>query len=644
VLCLKGFFGPAVGRACGLALALLISPLLAASGQSLPQPINLSSMVGGGSKPVMALETKGAIDIAWVGTGVFFARSADAGATFSTTTVLPMSSPPVGVQMGLDSAGAIDLLWPTAPDNTHPGGSAFFSRSTDSGLTFSTPTRFNPTGGVTSSAIELTVEPGGAIDIIWLDQLRANLFFARSTDGGGSFSAPVRVWATSGDLADLRAVTSQGGQLYVFWTHIASATQCDVLFTRTLDAGVTFSSVANLSNTTSNCSASARPRLDPNGGINVAWLVDNQSVWFSHSTDFGASFAAPVNASGGARFFVVSDQGVIADASGEVNLVWTGSVGQSAVFLANSNDHGATFSVPKIVSLPPKPNNTGGGTPAVGEDSCGDIFVAWSDDSVGAVSGEFDVFLGRSADKGLTFSNPLDLSNTASDAEVLSQFAVEANGTSDVLWTTTNFPTNVFFARVPPSLPQNGDFEIAVLPGEVTAMQGATDQFLVAALTIRAPGESLSLGCSGLPPFATCTFNPAALTTQPFFTPSVMTLTVPSNLPAGTYLFAVNGVSASTVSTQTVELIVQAPPATTAARSRVRTTGRPSSPDSLVRSRGLVDSTVLRAMQQGHGLPLAPELACSSGNERLCAALRSDPPHPRLPRSRRCRADAVPKP
>lgn len=47
MLCSKDFFAPAVRRAAILAFAVAVTAL-AALGQNLPQPVNLSSAVGGG--------------------------------------------------------------------------------------------------------------------------------------------------------------------------------------------------------------------------------------------------------------------------------------------------------------------------------------------------------------------------------------------------------------------------------------------------------------------------------------------------------------------------------------------------------------------------------------------------------------------
>ena len=627
MLCSKDFFAPAVRRAAILAFAVAVTAL-AALGQNLPQPVNLSSAVGGGSNPVMALDAKGSIDVAWLGVGgVFFARSTDGGATFSTTTVALLTSQPPGLQMGLDSAGNITLFWPAFPDNTHPNGSAFLSHSTDAGLTFSAPKRFAPNQGITSSSIKMAVDPSGGINIVWLDSLRANLSFSRSTDAGVTFSAAARVWAVQGDLADLQTALGHDGQLYIFWTHIASNVQCDVLFSGTIDAGTTFSPAANISNTPGACSAAPQPVVDPSGGINVAWLIGNRSVSFSRSGDQGATFSAPTSVSGAVQFFLASGQQVAVDTDGEIDVVWSATLAASTVFLAHSEDQGATFSAPKILSLPPQPNNTGAGSPAIGIDRCGTITVAWSDDSLGTFSGDFDIFLNRSTDDGATFFNPLNLSNTPAAAEVISQMVVDSRGNANLTWTTVNPPFNVFFSRVPPFAARPGDFRITVSPEFQSANQGEVLPFQVTAHGFSLPGQTVNLSCSDLPPFVTCSFDQPSIVASFWGAVVTMTVNIPATLPAGSYVFAVNGADASTIDTRTVELIVT-PPAAMVAR-------RTSAASAHV---ALPDFRLTPDPRSAFAVGMPPSV-CSSANQDLCAALNPTWPFPRWRRRRLCRLE-----
>ena len=537
-----------------------VSMAVATLGQTVPLPVNLSGAVGGGRSPVMALDANGNIDIAWLqpANGVFFRRSTDGGATFSNTTAVQVNAEPQYLQMGLDAAGNINLLWWTRAGPFGGFVAAFFSRSTDRGLTFSTPTNLSPNlGGIQSFSPQLVVDPSGQVDIFWFDFVNPGLFFIRSTDGDDHFSAPVKVWSVVGDGFNLRAASGSKGQVYIFWTREEGA-QCDILFSRSIDGGVTFSSATNISNARGACSTNPKPLVDSRGNINVVWLTNGKSVSFSRSTDAGATFSATKSVAGTVQFFSVSGQQIAVEPNGEIAIVWSAVLSELTVLFARSDDNGATFSTPTILSLPPRPNMTGAGDPAIGVDPCGNISVAWEDDSVGISSGEFDIFFKRSTDGGTTFSNPVDLSNTPQQAEVFPQIAVDSRGDTYLVWETTNPPLNVFFSRVADSSRQTGDFRISVPPKSQSAAQGDMLRFEVAAHAVGKKGQVADLSCSALPPSATCTFNPPSVTARHSRSVAIMTVTIPANEVPGTYLFAVNGAGGSTTDTQTV-LMVRTP-------------------------------------------------------------------------------------
>jgi hypothetical protein len=389
----------------------------------------------------------------------------------------------------------------------------------------------------------------------------APLVFIHSTNGGATFSAPVTVWTPASPQNTLGSLwTGDGpeGQVYVFWTSESNGNaQCDILFSRSLDNGGTFSSPANISNVPGSCSAGAIAAVDPAGRVNVVWVSNSASISFSRSVDQGASFSVPTSASGILQGADVGIQQLGVNARGEIAVAWessTSNAGVTEVLVARSKD-GRHFSGPTIVSLPPaQPFGTLVGPPAVGIDHDGEINVAWSD------NGSQDVFFKRSTAEGGGFSNPAKLSNigVTEVQENVSQLIVNSQGDAYVLWKAA-VPFDFYFNRVPASASLPGDFRIPVTPKSETAAPGATLQLQVAGVALGANTAVVTLSCNSLPPSATCTFNPPSITVPSSTATSTLTLTIPATTAPGNYVIGVNGVGASTIDTKTVALTVTAP-------------------------------------------------------------------------------------
>jgi hypothetical protein len=152
--------------------------------------------------------------------------------------------------------------------------------------------------------------------------------------------------------------------------------------------------------------------------------------------------------------------------------VWSAKLaGNDAVFFASSANHGATFSMPSILSIPPWPNSSGATIPVIGVGPSGKIGVAWQDHGPASLPGSnFDIFFRRSTDEGGTFSNPVNLSNTPNQGEDSPQIAVDSHGNAYLVWEGSN-ASNVFFSQVPVSS-SLGDFRIIVSPKSMKCAAG----------------------------------------------------------------------------------------------------------------------------------------------------------------------------
>jgi Fibronectin type III domain len=390
---------------------------------STPLVLGHAEVPQGYGEPVIATDAAGNVDVAWVdGNGPEFVRSTNGGIAFSAPLIIPSAlgftlNAQNGIQMGLDEAGHINLLWhrDLTPSSIIPN--SFFSRSTDGGVTFSTPV--NP-GGATSA--QLVVAPNGNVTIIWFDQTTSDLLAVSSTDGV-NFSSPITVWTAVGNPMDLTVATGSQGQIYLFWTQVVTMTNCSILASSSAN-GVTFSPASTISAQAGSCNQTPTALVDSNGNVIVAWDADGASVFFSSSTNSGATFSAPLSIPTAAK--PMSPQ-VTVSPDGTIYIVWETGSGQS---FARSVDGGATFS--------PTPPTFVLGQAAV-VDSCDNVTVL-------GTGAEIRATYQRSTDGGVTFAAPVIVSDLNFNYE--EQITIDKSGNVHMTWGVDG-PALIEYVRLP---------------------------------------------------------------------------------------------------------------------------------------------------------------------------------------------------
>jgi uncharacterized protein YjdB len=393
---------------------------------STPLVLGTPAVEEGYGIPVVATDAAGNIDVAWAGElGPGFVRSTDGGATFSTPVSISSDLSQTThnkIQMRLDASGNINLLWWLIPSATATVPESFFSRSTDSGHTFSAPVNVAPAGG------QLAVQPNGTIVVAWFDPVTNNLLSSHSSDGV-NFSTPGLVWTAADTPMDLDVAVGSQGQIDLFWTEMVSTQSCNILFSGSPDA-VTFSSASTISGGSGRCNAQPQTVVDSTGNINVAWNADGDALFFSRSIDSGSTFSTPTSVPTGAN---PVDQQIAVGADGTIYII---SGTQPNVSFSRSVDNGATFSPVFVLSL-----QGGSSAPTLGVDSCNNVSV------VGQGPSE-KIFFQRSTDGGLSFGQTLTLSNTLFDYDP--RLAVDLSGNVNVVYDVDG-PSEVEYVRVPTS-------------------------------------------------------------------------------------------------------------------------------------------------------------------------------------------------
>jgi hypothetical protein len=515
-----------------------------AHAQTFSKPMKLSNTSGSSASQVV-VDSNGHIDAVWEdgACGIWFSRSADSGATFSApVSVATATNCSQDERIAVDPQGNISVVW----SSSSIVSTIYFARSTDGGNTFSTPANISQSiPAANYPAMALAAD--GSINVEWIGFSPRSIFLSRSENGGGSFSTTT-IWnlpvQSESGASDGRIAARADGSVYAVW-YYASDTgvpDCDILFSRSTDRGVTFANPTNLSHSP-RCATLPQMAIDSSGNIDIVWNEGPSGLRFSQSTDGGNNFSAPtaIPQSGGLAQMAV-------DVKGNINVVWNSSSFLSSdVMFTRSVNGGANFSSPKDLG-------PGGGQIAV--DSAGNIEILVQGPYA---NGHDDIFYTRSTDDGSNFSTPANVSNNSGQAE-LSQMAVEANGDIDIVWDDNGSgssvqDTSVYFRRAVVSQPI-GDFTISAAPASLVPLPGgsATTQ-----ITMTATGgfnQAVNLSCSKLTTGAACSFDPASVTPSASGAHANLTLTIPPTMTQGTFAFTISAASGNATHTQDVQVTV----------------------------------------------------------------------------------------
>lgn len=227
------------------------------------------------NSPKIAVEPGGGVDVVWAQAlcadceyDVFFSRSSDIGAGFSTPQNLSASAEPLVTtpELVVDGRGNIQVVWSKGYFTPGPVN-VFLSRSSDRGRTFVSRSLSRDQGR--SYFPEMGVDADGNINVFWLDDVLGGIFFSRSVDGGTRFSTPKRVSSAPRSFSAIYryvAVESRGN-LNLVWEDGATGS---LFFRRSTDGGATFSRPQDIANS----SSAFFPQIaaDASGNINVLWF------------------------------------------------------------------------------------------------------------------------------------------------------------------------------------------------------------------------------------------------------------------------------------------------------------------------------------------------------------------------------------
>jgi hypothetical protein len=259
--------------------------------------------------PTVVLAPDGAAHVAWVdqrGKDIWFQVFAPDGAARLAAAVNLSGTPAVFSwlpRLARSTAAPRDVyaLWQEIvfSGGTH-GGEIFFARSTDDGATWSAPANLSRSingdgkGRVDArrwdnGSLDLAVAGDGALYAAWTEY-DGPLWLARSTDRGAAWTAPVLVDAGAPHPARAPALAVSRDTVYLAWT-VGETTTADVRLARSTDAGASFASPVIVAQTAGYSDAPALA-IDPHGTLHVVF-GEHPDVRYTRSRDGGARFEPP---------------------------------------------------------------------------------------------------------------------------------------------------------------------------------------------------------------------------------------------------------------------------------------------------------------------------------------------------------------
>ena len=206
--------------------------------------------------------------------------------------------------------------------------------------------------------------PGGALAVAWADQRRKEVLLRVLAPDGGWRGAPVAVSRSPATFSWMPRIAAGGPDiLHLLWQEIifsGGSHGGDILYARSPDGGRSFSEPINLSRSRG---GDGKGRLDrdswtngsldlaatPDGKVYAAWTEYDGALWLARSDDGGRSFTPPQRIAGddarptrGPALAIAGD--------GQVWLAWTvGEDPDADIRVSRSLDHGASFAAPVLV-------------------------------------------------------------------------------------------------------------------------------------------------------------------------------------------------------------------------------------------------------------------------------------------------------
>ena len=275
----------------------------------------------------------------------------------------------------------------------------------------------------------VAINDRGIIGVAFADLSRQDIFFqAYDPEGGELMEAPVNVSKNSSIFSWLPRIAisnSDPMRVFVLWQEIVFSGGShggEIFFARSADGGRSFTAPVNLSNSEPGDgkgrlsqrywdNGSLDLALGRDGALYAAWTEYEGTLWFRRSDDGGRSFSAPVQLVKGGIKAPARGPALAAGPEDNVYIAWAvGEDPAADIQVARSADRGRSFSQPVAVGR----TKGHADAPKIAVDAEGTVHLVFAESPDGPWQ-SYHVLYARSTDGGATFDKPRLISESDSD-------------------------------------------------------------------------------------------------------------------------------------------------------------------------------------------------------------------------------------
>lgn len=303
----------------------------------------------------------------------------------------------------------------------------------------------------------LKLRDDGTTEVVWVDQKSQDVYFQRfDSDGTAVLETPTNVSGTPRVFSwfpDIVVDPGNSDRLYVLWQEIVFSGGShggEIFFARSSDGGRSFSRPLNLSNSKAGDGKGrlTEDRWDngsldleraPDGSLYAVWTEYQGRLWLARSTDDGRTFGAPRLIAGGKTELPARGPSLDISRDGTLFLTWTvGNDPGADVRFQTLNSRGRAFGVPSKVH----PSDHHADAPKVAVDSEGTVHLVYGNSPRGPLE-EYRIQYTRKTVGDSEFERKRTLGDTGSirfSSRNYPSLALDGSGNPYVMW--EGFGTN----------------------------------------------------------------------------------------------------------------------------------------------------------------------------------------------------------